>query len=101
MTKKSLLTSSEENIVLFNDEKIRRERYNDERYFSVVDIVSILTNSKSKDKWAYWRKLKQRLIEEWSEVVTNCHELKMVVSDGINHILDYSNKIHGFNNGKR
>ena len=78
-------------VVLFNDEKIRRERYNDEWYFSVVDIVNILSSSKSKDKWAYWRKLKQRLIEEWSEVVTNCHELKMLASDGKRYLTDVAN----------
>lgn len=102
MTKKNLLSPTEENIILFNDEKIRRERYNDERYFSVVDIVNILSDSKWKDKWAYWRKLKQRLIGEWSEVVTNCHELKMIASDGKRcYNLDYINKHHGFNNSKR
>ena len=44
-------------------------------YISVVDIVSILTES--KDVAAYWRKLKQRLKEEGNETVTNCHALKM------------------------
>ena len=91
MTKKNLLSPTEENIILFNDEKIRRERYDDERYFSVVDIVNILSDSKWKDKWAYWRKLKQRLIGEWSEVVTNCHELKMIASDGKRYRTDAAN----------
>ncbi len=53
MTKKNLLSPTEENVVLFNDDTIRREWYNDERYYSVVDIVWILTNSQAKDKWAY------------------------------------------------
>ena len=49
-------------------------------YFSVVDIVGTLTDS--KDAGAYWRKLKQRLKEEGSEVVTFCHGLKMLAADG-------------------
>ena len=62
MTKKNLLSPAEENIILFNDEKIRRERYNDERYFSVVDIVGVL--SESKNPRNYWKVLKSRLIAE-------------------------------------
>ena len=88
---KLLSSDTAGDVVLFNDEKIRRERYNNEWYFSVVDIVNILSSSKSKDKWAYWRKLKQRLIEEWSEVVTNCHELKMLASDGKKYLTDVAN----------
>ena len=56
-----------------------------------MDIVNILSDSKWKDKWAYWRKLKQRLLMEWSEVVTNCHELKMIASDGKKYLTDAAN----------
>lgn len=49
-------------------------------HFSVVDVVGVLTDS--KDAGAYWRKLKQRLKEEGSEVVTFCHRLKMLAADG-------------------
>ena len=55
-------------------------------YISVVDIVSILTES--KDATAYWRKLKQRLKEEGNETVTNCHALKMLAKDGKNRLTD-------------
>jgi len=79
------------NIIILNNEKIRREWYNWERYFSIVDVVAILTNSQWKDKWAYRRKLKQRLTAEWSEVVTNCHELKMLASDGKKYKTDVAN----------
>ncbi|WP_338583031.1 Bro-N domain-containing protein [Mycoplasmopsis cynos] len=46
-----------------------------EWYFSIVDVVGALTDS--KDAGAYWRKLKQRLKEEGSKVVTSCHALKL------------------------
>ena len=46
----------------------------------MVDVCGILTNS--PDSGAYWRKLKQRLIEEGSEVVTFCHGLKLLAPDG-------------------
>ena len=62
-------------LVLFENQKIRRTEYEGEWYYSIVDIIEILTNS--KDPSAYWRKLKQRLTEEESECVTNCHDLKL------------------------
>ena len=69
-------------IALFEGKKIRRH-WDEEKelwYFSVVDVVRVLTNS--IDAGAYWRKLKQRLKEEGSEVVTKCHELKFMANDG-------------------
>jgi len=67
---------------LFDTQKIRSHWDGDVElwYFSIVDIVSILTNSKDARK--YWNKLKQRLNEEGNETVTNCHQLKMKASDG-------------------
>lgn len=64
-------------IKIFEGNKIRSawDAEKEEWYFSVVDIVGTLTDS--KDAGAYWRKLKQRLKEEGSEVVTFCHGLKM------------------------
>lgn len=64
-------------IKLFDGRQIRSAWDNDkeEWYFSIIDIVGVLTDS--KDPGAYWRKLKQRLKEEGNEFVTNCHELKM------------------------
>ena len=46
----------------------------------MVDVVAVLTES--VDAGAYWRKLKQRLNNEGSEVVTNCHDLKFMANDG-------------------
>lgn len=67
-------------IALFKGKKIRKTIFNKEWYFSVVDIVEALTDS--PDPGAYWRKLKQRLNEEGSEVVTFCHGLKLEAPDG-------------------
>ena len=72
----------------FENKKVRTVWNADEEkyYISVVDIVSILTES--KDATAYWRKLKQRLKEEGNETVTNCHALKMLAKDGKNRLTD-------------
>ncbi len=67
-------------ITLFKGKIIRKTIFNKEWYFSVVDIVGVLTDS--PDPGAYWRKLKQRLNEEGSEVVTFCHGLKLEAPDG-------------------
>lgn len=69
-------------IKLFEEQKVRVEwDENQEKwYFSIVDVVAILTQS--VDAPAYWRKLKQRLKDEGNETVTNCHALKMKASDG-------------------
>ena len=67
---------------LFEDQPIRTawDNENEEWYFSIVDVVRVLTES--KDPNAYWRKLKQRLREEGNQTVTNCHALKMRAHDG-------------------
>jgi DNA-damage-inducible protein D len=67
-------------VIIFKEKQIRRTWYEQEWWFSVVDICGTLTES--LDAGAYWRKLKQRLREEKSEVVTNCHELKILAPDG-------------------
>ncbi len=60
----------------FND-KIRYawNREEQEWYFSIVDVISALTGSADGRK--YWNKLKQRLKDEGSQLVTNCHQLKL------------------------
>ena len=67
---------------LFEDQPIRTawDNENEEWYFSFMDVVRALTES--KDPNAYWRKLKQRLREEGNQTVTNCHALKMRAHDG-------------------
>lgn len=67
--------AADHKLVVFQDKTIRRLLHEDEWYFSVVDVVRALTDS--ADAGAYWRKLKQRLNQEGSQVVTFCHELKL------------------------
>ena len=75
------MNDSEKNkLVLFQSKSIRRVWHNNEWWFSVVDVCGALTES--SDAGAYWRKLKQRLIEESSQAVTFCHELKLEAPDG-------------------
>jgi len=74
---------SEKALVVFQGKNIRRIWFNDEWWFSVVDIVAILTEQNDRFKARkYWNKLSQRLKEEGSEVVTNCHQLKLPAEDG-------------------
>mgnify|MGYP000420194376 FL=1 len=69
-------------IKLFEEKKVRTlwDDETEEWYFSIVDVVSILTESVDGRK--YWNKLKQRLKAEGSELVTNCRQLKLQASDG-------------------
>lgn len=75
-------------VQLFEDKKIRTawDEEQEEWYFSVVDVVAVLTDS--VDPTAYWRKLKQRLKNEGNETVTNCHGLKMTAADGKKRMTD-------------
>ena len=69
---------------LFEDKKIRA-KWNDEQekwYFSVVDIVAVLTDNDYQSGRKYWKTLKMRLNKEGSELVTNCYQLKMEAYDG-------------------
>jgi len=76
-------------IAVFQGKRIRRTWHDGEWYFSVVDVCGVLTES--VDSGAYWRKLKQRLKEEGSEVVTNCHGLKLLAPDGKMRLSDCAN----------
>ena len=75
-------------IQLFEDKRIRTawDEEKEEWYFSIVDVVGVLTDS--VDPAAYWRKLKQRLKAEGNETVTNCHGLKMTAPDGKKRLTD-------------
>jgi hypothetical protein len=69
-------------IKLFDNKKIRSSWNKEEEkwYFSIVDIIEILTESINSRN--YWKVLKHRLIKEGSQLVTNCNQLKMQSADG-------------------
>ncbi len=78
-------------IKIFQEKKVRTQwdEKKEDWWFSVVDVVNILTDSKDfLTARKYWNKLKQRLNEEGSELVTNCHQLKMQSSDGKFYLTD-------------
>lgn len=80
--------TQKESIRLFEERKVRAiwDDEQEEWYFSIVDVIQILTDSADGRK--YWNKLKQRLKEEGSELVTNCHQLKMTAADGKKRLTD-------------
>ena len=82
------------NLAIFEDYKIRR-LYDEETetwFFSVVDIIQVLTQQPDYQvARKYWNKLKERLNKEGSELVTNCHQLRMVADDGKLRLTDTAN----------
>ncbi len=74
--------SKKEALQLFGDKTIRTAWSEKEEkwYFSIIDVVAVLTDSAEAS--AYWRKLKERLLKEGNETVTNCHTFKMRAADG-------------------
>ena len=82
-------TDDQKHLVVFQNKSIRRIMVDDEWFFSVIDVIAVLTDS--TDPGAYWRKLKQRLIAEGSQVVTNCHGLKLPAPDGKMRTTDCAN----------
>ena len=75
-------------IKLFGDDKIRAiwEDEQEKWYFSVVDVVAVLTESPNPQ--TYWRVLKKRLKDEGNETVTSCNALKMTAADGKHRLTD-------------
>ena len=75
-------------IQLFEDKRIRTA-WNEEKeewYFSIVDVVAVLTDSPNPQ--TYWRVLKKRLKDEGNETVTSCNALKMTAADGKRRLTD-------------
>ena len=70
-------------LAIFKGKKVRKTIHNNEWWFSLIDVVQALTDQ-DDDTTArkYWNKLAQRLRDEGSEVVTNCHRLKLTAADG-------------------
>ncbi|MBR5958822.1 MAG: Bro-N domain-containing protein [Salinivirgaceae bacterium] len=78
-------------IKIFEDKKVRTiwDKETEEWYFSVVDVIAVLTDSPNPRK--YWSVLKTRLKSEGSELTTNCSQLKMPSSDGKMYKTDVAN----------
>jgi len=83
-----------ENLQLFDDQAIRTAWNEDEEewYFSVVDVVGVLTDQPDVRRAAkYWSVLKTRLKAEGSELTTNCRQLKLKAADGKRRLTDVTN----------
>ena len=83
-----------EKIQVFDNQTIRTawDEENEEWYFSIVDVVGVLTEQEDfQTSRKYWNKLKERLVAEGNETVTNCHQLKMKAADGKKRLTDVAN----------
>ncbi len=80
-----------ENIKLFEEKKVRSiwDEEKEEWFFSVVDVVGVLTDSPNPRK--YWSVLKTRLKQEGNETATNCSQLKLLMPDGKKRLTDVAN----------
>src|SRR5579875_3522004 len=77
---------------LFEGRNIRKVWFQDEWWFAIVDVVAALTERDDKAAQVYWRKLKQRLREEGSQIVTDCHALRLQSrNDGKYYKIDCAN----------
>src|SRR3989344_5894811 len=80
---------AETSLIVFQGKNIRRTWHNEEWWFSVVDIISVITES--EDARNYWKVLKHRLNKEGSEAVTKCNQLKLPATDGKFYETDCAN----------
>jgi DNA-damage-inducible protein D len=79
-------------LAVFKGKTIRRTIHENEWWFSVVDIIQALTEQPDYQAARnYWKVLKNRLINEGSESVTNCNQLKLEASDGKKYLTDVAN----------
>ena len=98
--------TKKEAIKIFEEKKVRTvwDDETEEWFFSVVDVVAILTDSPNPSN--YWKVLKHRLRKEGNESVTNCNQLKLPSTDGkyytcvgaamYSHIRQYSGSSYGW-----
>ena len=77
-------------IQLFEEKRVRTAWDTDAEkwWFSVVDVVSVLTDSDYQTARKYWKVLKGRLLKEGNQSVTNCYQLKMESTDGKRYLTD-------------
>ncbi len=79
----------ENQLEIFDNKPIRRQEYNGEMYFSVIDIIQILTDSSNPNR--YWTDLKRRSEKENGQSYAFCVSLKLLSSDGKNYKTDCAN----------
>jgi len=81
----------ENHIVVFNDQKIRRVFHNEEWWFSIVDVISVLSSSNNPKR--YWSDLKRQLIEkeEFIQLYEKIVQLKLPAADGKKYNTDCAN----------
>ena len=80
---------------LFNDRQIRTvwDESEEKWYFSVVDVVAVLTDSNDyQTARKYWKVLKSRILQEGGELVTNCYQLKLKAADGKMRLTDVADQ---------
>ncbi len=81
----------EKDLAVFENYKIRRvyDEATEMWYFSVVDIIqALIQQSDFQTARKYWNKLKERLFREGSQLVTDCHQLKLEAADGKKYLTD-------------
>ncbi len=84
----------QEKLQIYDNQTIRTawDEENEEWYFSIVDVVGVLTEQPDIDGARnYWKVLKNRLSKEGSQLVTNCNQLKMLAQDGKKRLTDVAN----------
>ena len=88
LTKFPKIVKKDNSVVLFHQKQVRRhwDEQKELWYFSIVDVIEILTDSVNPIK--YWSVLKTRLKKEGSEVASNCSQLKLMASDGKKYLTD-------------
>jgi DNA-damage-inducible protein D len=81
----------QDKIIVFEDKKIRRIFHNGEWYFSIIDVVRVLTGSSDPNR--YWPALKKKLIEDegFSQLLAKSEQLKLEASDGKKYLTDTAN----------
>jgi len=83
------MNEQQNKLVVFQNKNIRRIWYSDEWFFSVIDVVEVLTDSNNPRN--YWSMLKKRELKTGIELSTNCVQLKLISSDGKKYATDCAN----------
>ena len=90
--KNERIMTQKQSIQLFEERNVRTiwDDVQEKWYFSVVDVIAILTDSPTPRN--YWKVLKNRLKKEGNESVTNCNQLKLLAADGKRYLTDVADQ---------